>query len=104
MTNTNTASASRLTTLAVPSDACLPDNAQWTNRFEIRSSSSSSVYRIAQHKTGRYWGCGCRGYIFAKKDSARGKTCKHLTTLNLAVRGESYTPIEVSFTPTPIVG
>jgi len=99
-TKTNTASA--LPTLRVPSDACLPDNAQWTNRFEIRSSSSSSVYRVAQHKTGRYWGCGCRGYIYAKKDSARGKTCKHLTTLGLAIKGESYTPVEVAFTPAAI--
>jgi len=86
-------------TLSIPASALLPDNAQWTNRFEIRSSSSNSVYRIAQHKSGRYWGCSCRGYIYGKKDSARGKTCKHLTSLGLAVRGESYLAIEAAVTP-----
>jgi len=67
-------------TLKVPAAAMLPDNAQWTNRFEIKSSSSNRVYRIAQHKTGEYWGCSCPGYIYGKKGR---KQCKHLRALGL---------------------
>jgi hypothetical protein len=66
-----------LPTLRVPADACLPDNAGWTNRFEIRSSTSNRVYRIAQSKTGRHWGCSCPAWIY------RGRDCKHLRTLGL---------------------
>jgi hypothetical protein len=64
-------------TLFIPRDSeKLPDNAQWTNRFEIRSSSSNRVYIVAQHKTNRYWGCSCPGW-------KAHKTCKHLNTLSL---------------------
>ena len=62
--------------LPIPADSRLPDNAQYTNRFEVRSQSSSAVYIIAQHKTGRWWACSCHGWI-------RHKKCKHLTTLSL---------------------
>jgi hypothetical protein len=72
--------ATNLPTLRVPADACLADNKQWTNRFEIRSSSSGRVYRVAQHKTGRYWGCSCPSYCYGRKGS---KSCKHLSALSL---------------------
>lgn len=40
--------------LRVPSDARLPDNDQWENRFEIRSATSDRVYVVAQHRTKRH--------------------------------------------------
>lgn len=49
----------------------LPDNDQWTNRFEIRSESSNRVYVVAQNKKTGKWGCSCPGYLSKRK-------CKHL--------------------------
>jgi hypothetical protein len=49
----------------------LPDNGQWTNRFEIRSESSNRVYVVAQNKETGKWGCSCPGYCSKRK-------CKHL--------------------------
>ena len=54
----------------------LPDKGQWVNRFEVRSESSDRVYVIAQHKTGRHWGCSCPGW-------KRHRKCKHLTAVGL---------------------
>jgi hypothetical protein len=59
-----------------PRSSALPDNANYTNRFEIKSESSDAKYIIAQHKTGRWWSCGCFGWI-------RHRHCKHLDTLRL---------------------
>lgn len=64
----------------------LPDNNQYENRFEIKSSSSNRVYIIAQHKTGRWWGCSCPGWISHRK-------CKHLTSLGLPC---NQVPMEVT--------
>ncbi len=63
----------------------LPDNNQWTNRFEVRSETSNRVYIIAQNKSGRWWGCSCPGWI-------RYKRCKHLT--QLALPG-NFRPLEI---------
>ena len=52
----------------------LPDNAQWKNRFEIKSESSNRIYVIAQRKTDSSWGCSCPGW-------KRHRTCKHLKTI-----------------------
>ena len=52
----------------------LPDNAQWTNRMEIRSETSSRLYIVAQHKTNKEWACGCMGF-------KRYRHCKHLNTM-----------------------
>ena len=49
----------------------LPDNAQWTNRVEIKSSSSSRLYIVAQHKTNGSFGCSCPGW-------KAHRHCKHL--------------------------
>ena len=62
--------------LNVPSTNRLPDNAQWTNRFEIHSETSNRVYIIAQNKNKGHFGCSCKGWIFHRK-------CKHLTALSL---------------------
>jgi hypothetical protein len=59
-----------------PGSALLPDNAQYTNRFEIRSESSSNIYIVAQHKSSRWWACSCMGWI-------RYRRCKHLDALGL---------------------
>ena len=63
--------------------AKLPDNAAYTNRFEIRSQSSDAVYVIAQSKSGRWWSCSCFGWI-------RHKHCKHLESLSLPGHHKPY--------------
>jgi hypothetical protein len=59
-----------------PGTIKLADNAQWTNRFEIRSESSNRVYVVSQNKAGRHWGCSCMGWI-------RYRHCKHLAALGI---------------------
>ena len=54
----------------------LPSDAQWENRFEIRSETSDRIYVIAQNKQGRWWGCSCPGW-------KRHRTCKHLNAVGL---------------------
>lgn len=54
----------------------MPDNSQWTNRFEIKSSSSNRIYTIAQNKSKRFWGCSCPGWIHHRH-------CKHIKALGL---------------------
>lgn len=54
----------------------LPENAQWTNRFEIHSESSDRVYVIAQNKDKRHWGCSCPGWRIHRR-------CKHLDSVGL---------------------
>lgn len=66
-----------------PGSIKLPDNAAYTNRFEIKSESSDRVYVIAQSKSGRWWSCGCFGFI-------RHKRCKHLDALGLPGQHEPY--------------
>lgn len=55
-------------------ETLLPDNAQYTNRFEIKSSSSNRLYVIAQNKNTGVWSCGCPGWIIHRK-------CRHLTSI-----------------------
>jgi hypothetical protein len=52
----------------------LPDNAQWTNRMEIRSETSSRLYIVAQHKTNGSFACSCFGW-------KRHRNCKHLKAM-----------------------
>jgi hypothetical protein len=64
-------------TLYLPNSVkILPDNDQWTNRFEIRSESSGRIYVIAQNKNRRSWGCSCPGW-------KRHRNCKHLQTIGV---------------------
>jgi len=65
------------TELAIPPGATrLPDNDQWTNRFEVKSESSDRVYIIAQNKKKGHWGCSCPAWRTRRK-------CKHLRSLGL---------------------
>jgi len=60
----------------VPGGSHLPDNDQWTNRFEIRSASSSRLYVVAQNKLGGHWACSCPGWKIHR-------TCKHIKTIKV---------------------
>ena len=60
----------------------LPDNTQYTNRFEIKSASSNRLYLVAQNKAKRVWSCSCPGWIFHRH-------CKHLAALALPA-GKSF--------------
>jgi hypothetical protein len=57
----------------------LPDNQQWTNRFEIKSASSSRLYTIAQRKSDHSWGCSCPGW-------KSHRNCKHLAKLQSSLK------------------
>lgn len=60
----------------IPEDRRMSDNAQYTNRFQIKSESSERLYTIAQSKSGLWWACSCPGWI-------RHKSCKHLESMGL---------------------
>jgi len=50
----------------------MPDNAQWTNRFTVPSTSKfGEVYVVAQRQGDHSWGCSCWAW-------RRKRTCKHL--------------------------
>lgn len=57
----------------------LPDNQQYTNRFEIISETSDRVYVIAQRKRSGQWCCSCPGWI-------RHRHCKHLDAIEESLR------------------
>jgi len=62
--------------ISVRSTDALPDNAQWKNRFEIKSSSSNRVYIVSQNIANGHMGCSCPGWRIHRN-------CKHLTALGL---------------------
>lgn len=65
-----------MTSLTVTQSQILPDNGQWKNRIEIKSSSSNRVYVVSQNKAKGHWGCSCPGW-------KAHRTCKHLKALGL---------------------
>ena len=67
----------------LPKSDILADNAQWQNRFQVRSQSSGNVYIIAQRKTSHSWGCSCRGWI-------RWRNCKHLKACGIPCFEQPY--------------
>jgi hypothetical protein len=58
----------------------LPDNDQWTNRFEIESESSDRIYIVSQNKKTGIWGCSCPAW-------RTRRYCKHLRSLGLLGAG-----------------
>ena len=60
----------------VSKDKRLPDNRDYTNRFEIPSSSSNRDYVVAQHKQKRHWSCDCPGW-------KHWRHCHHLDAMSL---------------------
>lgn len=69
-----------------PRTTVLPDNAQWTNRFEIPSETSDRIYVVSQHKHNRHWGCSCPAWRIRRE-------CKHLRALALPAHER---PLEVA--------
>jgi hypothetical protein len=106
-----TTQAIAIQTLNLPASVeLLADNTQYTNRFNL-TSGSGNVYLIAQRHhnptsgKGGWWACDCKGYRFARKDSVKGKTCKHLTDLGLPGKFEPFFIGQLSVggsTPTPL--
>lgn len=58
----------------------LPDNAQYTNRFEIKSGSSNRIYTMAQRKSDGVLTCDCPGWRNARNGHLN-RTCKHVKIL-----------------------
>lgn len=58
----------------------LPDNASYTNRFEIKSESSNRVYTMAQRKSDGVLTCDCMGWRRARNGHLN-RTCKHVQTI-----------------------
>ena len=52
----------------------LPDNQNYTNRFQIPNSSGERMYTIAQTKLNGVWMCACLGF-------RRHRHCKHLSAM-----------------------
>ena len=60
----------------------LPNEGNYINRVEIKSSSSSRVYVVAQDKDTKEWKCSCPGWTVKKEGKER--TCKHLKEMGLS--------------------
>jgi hypothetical protein len=69
----------------------LPDTTGWTNRFHVRSETSSRLYVIAQRTGSGEWGCNCPGWRTSAARTNGVRTCKHLReivpALTAATRG-----------------
>ena len=61
-------------TIFIPGGKHLPDNDQWTNRFEIKSASSNRVYIVAQNIKGQHFACSCPGW-------KTHRICKHIKSI-----------------------
>ena len=58
----------------------LPDNVQYTNRFEIKSETSNRIYTMAQRKSDGVFTCSCPGWKNAKSGHLN-RTCKHIKVI-----------------------
>ena len=84
-----------MSNIIIPNGHALPDNAQYTNRFEIPSEKSDKLYVIAQNKSTGEWSCGCLGWIIKKPGKER--TCKHLRALMpLLMAAEKQAPKKIA--------
>lgn len=71
--------------LYVNKDVLLPDDSQWTNKFQIESENSNRLYTISQNIKKRHWGCSCMGW-------KRYRHCKHLKALGIPGNEQPYEP------------
>lgn len=84
-----TAIVPSVTALVLPADVeLLPDNDQYTNRFDFVSGSGNK-YRIAQSISGRWWSCSCPSWKFNQNGK---RLCKHMVELGIP---GGYQPFEV---------
>lgn len=82
-----TAETKNLPVIRIAEELTLPDNDQWTNRFQVRSETSNRLYTIAQNKKKKHWGCSCPGYRAHRQ-------CKHLSAIGVPNHEK---PFEVTF-------
>src|SRR5579872_6135537 len=61
----------------------LPDNEQWVNRRQIKSTSSNNLYIVAQNRAGRYFSCSCPA-------GKTRKNCKHLRAMGVPGNGQPF--------------
>ena len=78
---------SMLPIIRVPQSMSLPDKGVWRYRFNIPSETTDRLYKVAQHKEKKYWGCSCPGW-------KKHRHCKHLR--NIGLPGDEK-PYEVNF-------
>lgn len=76
---------SNLPVLRIPEGlgSMLPDLKGWTNRFPIKSESSSRVYIVSQNLRGRWWGCSCPSWRVRR-------SCKHLQAVGVPSHEQPY--------------
>ena len=67
----------------------LPDNARYQNRMHVPSSSSDSLYVVAQNKKSGRWECSCPGWIFHGH-----RDCKHLKAMKAVLESADLKQIE----------
>lgn len=78
----------------------LPDNAQYTNRFEIASETSNRLYVVAQNKNTGEWSCSCPAWIIKK--AGKERTCKHLRAIMPELlAAENQAPKRIEAVPAP---
>lgn len=63
----------------------MPNNDQWHNRFQVKSTTSSSLYVIAQRRSDNTWGCSCPGWRHHRR-------CHHLTDVLRRLAGVVASP------------
>lgn len=77
---------SNAVTLYIKPEVALPDNRDYTNRFEIRSETSQRKYVVSQHRGKRHWCCSCPAWLTRR-------ACKHLEALGLPNHERPYEPV-----------
>ncbi|MDD5649758.1 MAG: hypothetical protein PHF86_04960 [Candidatus Nanoarchaeia archaeon] len=73
-----------------------PDDSRYKCRFNVRSQSSNSLYRVSFDSAGGYWTCSCRGNI-------RHGSCKHLDSMGLKGRKYGRSRLEDAIKTAPAI-
>lgn len=74
----------------------LPDNKQWTNRFQIKSASSDRLYIIAQQRADGVWGCSCPGWRHHRRCHHLKDVLSRLTKLAERIPGYNHLSMMIS--------